>query len=483
LGVDEAAKLIEVGKELTQQISTFNIVFVVDGGEEMSEITPTTYDIIERLSYKVKENERNTVRFGAVVYRDSADVSCSSGNAAVAKKAITYDTYDILGFLNSQASIKGCKTGNKALNQALVQAINMLGEARRSQSNFVILLCGAQGRDKYNKMYGDAVVQRMLAESRVNFCVVQMKQGATGDYNDVVPRYKGIFQKACQTLIEDEKRQAALYFEVSSKFQESEIFNESGPGSFMYADYPTTSPLIGMMGTVSNIAAARTEVFARLDSLLKFAFDDADRKIAFIESKIIAAEQEPWQLGPGNLRNFNEMQLHADNKQLLQNYQEKLMQYFVPAYTSATVGRLKEPVFSRVIFATQDEYNDLMASMYQLQSDLNISETRKRIKQNYIRQLAVFLGEEMAKKEIENGLTVSAMLEKYISGIKPKSEWLNRRINDLEDSNIVSDEELGRILARTRSSYRRLKEVVGNQNMVMKGELGIYFWIPAEYFL
>jgi hypothetical protein len=480
--VDEAARVSKEGSEMTEQIRQVNLIFVVDAGAEMSEYVNMASSVVERMAARNADGSKNVIKYGAVVYRDSADVSCGR-NIAVTRRELTSTSADITAFMAEQAVVKGCKTGNKALNQGLMQALYMLGRSKRNQTNLVILLCGAGGNDRNSRQYGDAVIQRMIGESRAYLCVLQVSRASRPEFEDVVPRYKRVFENACQATYDADKQQLNSFFKLPESLPPRVLFEKMPGANIFNPIYPRTSPLMGMIGFAGTGNAMSIEqVYTGLDSLLQFALNDVDRKAEFIVSKISGIESEAYKIDPSVAGHLIEIFGSFDNKKLAGLYMGKKFQFFVPAYTSITVSGLTHPVYQRVIFTSQDEYDNLVRSMSGLQGEPTLSETRKRIVQTYITQLALILGDARARSEIEKGLELGAMLERYVTGIKPKSELMNRKIKDLADPRVVNDSDLGRIQESIRRSHAKLKNVIGNPNMVMSSELGVYFWIPEDYF-
>jgi hypothetical protein len=157
--------------------------------------------------------------------------------------------------------------------------------------------------------------------------------------------------------------------------------------------------------------------------------------------------------------------------------------YFKPGFASLSTAKLKEPIFRRVLFLSQVEYLEMLTALKELCEDPGAGEKRKTIVQKCTRLISMHVGYPAAKSEIEKGLELGTMLEKYLTGKKPQSNLFTKKIRDLDDRKKTSDDELGKIVFNLRWCYDKLNNVAGEQTMIVNSGNSLSYLIPENFFL
>lgn len=156
-------------EELLSIKENANILFVIDGTVSMSKYYEPLAKAIEQSRYSSKIDNKQKLRFGAVIYRDYMD-----GNRLLETMPLTNDFDEVSGFINKCQTKQeaGDPTFEEAMFNGLLNACKLLN-GKEKESNFIFLIGDCGNHEIDPRGYNEGQVINALFEKRVNILAFQ----------------------------------------------------------------------------------------------------------------------------------------------------------------------------------------------------------------------------------------------------------------------------------------------------------------------
>jgi hypothetical protein len=477
INLDEAEKAAEEAAKQLANIRNINIVFVIDAGSGMTEYLASVTDAMRRVMDRHKEEPLNVIKYGVVVYRDYADKDCGE-DLSFARKELTPNSSEVFAFVNAQAAKQGCKMGNKAVNKGLYEALRMLyhGKESRDQSNFVVLLGGATGKDENDPRYSDDSIAKNMADVKANFCAFQVVAGNSDEFSRFTLRYSNIMRVAGDKSFLARQASQAHTTTVKPKF------SVAGTNTY-FLDYPATTDLqaIVMFAPLGS-SLASDDMSRYMDSVFRFAESDIERKINALSTKFGGMGLKDIKIDPSIERYFISLGEKLNNPLLIKKFAGKNYQFFVPGYTSMNSGSLMYPVYKRVLFVSKDEFDDLLDALRKVQIESsNLNDVRKKIYNVYLALLGAYMGDKKARAAIDgNRMTIEDVFY-YVTGLRSSNDLLKYKVRDFENAKIIPDDKVRDLQDYLAKKYQGLSQLQVDNDVQLKQDWGVFYWVSENY--
>lgn len=474
-----ANKEFEIIRDNIRQV---NIVFVVDGGDGMTEYFPSVITAIDKIfKYNDGSQSNNRLKYGAVVYRDYSDANCPDGDKSVKKSNLTTNYAEIATFLNNEALIHSCNDVEKtqAVNLGLFTALKMLDNSSKSvdQSNIVVLIGGPSNRKDETKYSNDLIAQ-MMTKVRANMLVFQANN-ASGE----------VYRSFVSDMFSNMKNAS---YDLFKQLNADKIMPKNIPPPVMIPgidrvkkfDYPKTSAVMGEVIYPTAGSQLSTDILSsEVDSMIELTQIDIERKINRIASQyegIGDKADNTSVLDPSILIYFHSLGIKIPDQNLVKQYMKSNYQFFIKCYASPDCDKLNNPVFSRVLFVNQDELDELRRCFKNLANETgDINSLRTSMFNAFNEILVTYLGEKEAKLALSNKSEEEVM--EMLTGIRKNKGLLTKfTIKDILDSKKVSKEDLLEIQSVFARKKLRLDEISNDPRYKFKSNDEMFFWVPED---
>lgn len=468
--------------EIVNKLRQINIVFVIDAGFGMRNYANAITNSLKQLIKKREDmngvgEKRNRFKYGAVIYRSDEDKVCPGGNLSLNKSSLTANASSIVAFLNTEFENEGCSSNelNKNVNGALLEGLNMIKDANKEslQSNYIFFLGGATGNTAAELQTAPA----LIAQYDVNISVFQVNNAAVPVEFEQFP-----FQFQDILLAAKEKKK-----ELTAKAFRSEILFKmvQGDQNLFRLDYPNTSPI---QGNINFPEKGQTIPSSTIDNILDETISDyeitLENTIGKLEAIIKGYDQKGVTLNATVRNILNRLGKKMEDYELALKFNGKNVQFFIPAWTTATVNKVDKPIFKYVIYVQEDELSDMINKFEKLQIEAPPSEMREMMYDAYQSLVAAYFGiDSRIDEQMKNKLSISDILTK-ITGLPSSSQLLKEiKINEIKDVGKVSEEQIDDVAKRIRDSLENLKNVKKDLKGTMRDATddGVYYYVPQEY--
>ncbi|HRH49201.1 MAG TPA: type VI secretion system protein TssR [Panacibacter sp.] len=470
-----------------QDARKINMLFVVDAGNGMQEYVESVANAIKRivsrkLSQPDDDAEQNSIKYGAVVYRDEADANCpSDGDLSVVPFNLNKNESNLIEFLEEQSKKTGCTTSSKskAVNQALYKALRMLvTSANSDQNNFIVLLGGAKGKENPN--FSDSTISSLIATTQSNVLIFQVQQGTSNEFASFPGYYGKILKNASMNAYKYSRSTAII---KDYKFVEpiwQQIDNDFGRAYKL--DYPATSAVQGKVAwPLQGQAITADNIVTLIDTTLSFTEKDLERKINDVSAYFDGIGNKKITLDPSLVRYFEGIGKKLKNRSLINKYSKtgENYQFFIPGFTSPSVNKLENPVFKNVLFVSDGELDDLKFNLKKLTISGTASSLRDKITDAYTSLIATYAGDKKIKELIAR-YTPSDVLNLVI-GLPTNNKLLKKyKISDFKREDIMSDEDIFQMQSYLQKKYESISSVVGDPERMLKLDTGTFYWIEED---
>lgn len=488
LNQEDDAKARAIDSERNAAIRNINIVFVIDGGSNMTDFFRNVQDAIEKM-VQDKQNLMevpNQLRFGVVVYRDEADKNCPEGDLSI-KTSKLADYNKAIDFLEKQQEIQGCNNSKptQLVRNGIFEALKMLDESSKvDQTNYIILVGGAGDTESNDPKLTDASLAQLISKTKSNILVFQYASGITKEFSDFIRNSRGLIMKGSEEMVADlrETKAKGLF---KDEVPDSKWFEDAEIDNFYRLSYEEGIAArrgeITFPGYGQNLGS---DIFAKtFDNLLNDIYEEIEVIIKELDRSINNETKKGEGLDPKILLYFTSIQ-NADAELLKKAYAPGNYQFFMECYTTVrpTGQDLNYDVFNRVLLFTADEYFYLTGQLKSLINESqDYSERRMKLKEVIYDILGQYYGDKNIKEKAAS-MTVSQVLE-LISGVKPKSELFNIQIEDITNKNKVSEAAIEDMVTNKIGRKLKLLEGIKNDEQYrFESKETTCYWVP-ELFL
>jgi DNA-binding transcriptional regulator YiaG len=488
IDLDAQAAANRTYNEKVAELRQVNLIFVIDGGEGMSEYMPSLMEVVRSIKSQNYNNDVQTeINYGAVMYRDYGDESCGGEDLSATKSNLSKSINDIIDFISTESKRSSCndKDPTQAVRKGVYKALQMLSSNdKREESNFIILI-GARG-DKNNSEkdnpYRPENLSNMIADVNAHFIVFQMNNGKERVFSDFVTQGRQLFTSSIINMknkIEKDIKEG----KYSGTFPQPNPnwLDVASDKNIYRTEYPKTTQTLGTIifpgrGEVMKTNILELEMNTMLDSI----FIIIEKKIQGLSASFDGiGKKNNVELDPSILILFHSLAGKIPNN-VLKEYSNNNYQFFINAYTTIECEKLKNPVFNRVLFINQDEFD----ALHQILKNLDIDEgdddlKRTKLEEAFKQILVTYLGEKEAKKAI-NQMTADQLME-LVTGLRSKNPLLSKiKIGDIRKKEKVSSKEISELLEHFINSREKFSKVRNDPNYFFERFSMSFYWIPED---
>ena len=388
----EAPPQVVIKEELDKYktlAENINILFVIDGTQSMKDYYPA---VARSVSSIVENNELNNLgnlRFGAVVYRDYADLE-----ATVEIKEISRNTEELIDFLSREDM---CKSKDNDLPEALYNGLINIEDAGfvERQSNIVVLIgdAGNHYPDPKGIKLADVLgVVKKYDVSFISFQVINGRDQSFEDFNiDSKNFIQGIARKTSEGKNGSLQRDSRIKNTLQLDYGNDEITKLYPFGRFTYANMNlrmnTAELEKNVVGSVTANLVAIQKKLSALDGIGSGGGGPTGSKYNK-EARYIAATNLAEQTG----KSIEYWLEGIDN----------MGEFSFEGYTKMKFHNLDIPCYENVIYLSQTEFESLIDTFDRLNRSMGRSKTRIAFQQALILQASSLLGsasEEVVKEK------------------------------------------------------------------------------------
>ncbi len=481
--LDDAEQKLQ---QLLKKARNINVVFVIDAGFGMSNYASAISNSLKQLIRKKDEMNkeganRNSYKYGMVVYRSVNDKVCPDGNLSLNKYPLTSNASQVLNFLSKEFTNEGCSNDmlNKNTGKALLEALNMIKDDNKEdiKSNYIFFIGGATG-DKTPEL---ETLPGLIAKYDVSLSVFQV-QSITDPveferFPDHFNQILGVAKEKKYALTDARFRRGAIGMKTVE-----------GQQNLFKLDFPTTSPIQGNINFPNKGETIPAPVIDDiLDQTIKEYENELENGIDKTKAVVTGLGNQKTEGAELNavVRNLlNRLGKAVNNYDLVRKFNGRNVQFFVPAWTSPNVNRLERPVFKYVLYVTEDELTDMIDKFERLIEEAPPSDLRDMMYDAYETLAQAYFGKEILNDDkFQSKLSIDEIISK-ITGLPSSSELLKEtKLSDIKDTRKISDDRIEEIRKRIKNSYDQLRLAKNDLNGTVRfpTDDGTYYWILQDY--
>lgn len=480
ISVEEFQGVETEAAKLRADYRNVNVVFVVDGSEEMNDFRFNVINVLKECSEYFEENssaynERdqtgNKYRMGMVVYRDYIEESCPEKDLFIEKRALTEDHGEIVNFF-ANTRMRNCKDTDteQAVYYGIHQAVRMF-QGKENQTNIIVLLGMGQNRENDSRMSAEVLISDM-AKYNVSLLGFQVNAYAIDGYEEFTPQVKKLLMGSTDLV------KKKMGDKLDRKFSPGALRQVEGTYIFKF-DCPTNSPLPGaiMFADANNSIDGETlkKVIFRM---VKESVDMKEEVLVKMDGHLRGQGQKP-QMDEGMFHLLSSIKVDIE---LLKKTSFDNIQLFVEGYVSNKCPKLNEPLYNYVVLLTKSELDEIIAKL-SLMTDptANPSKKRANMKTAFESIISGFLGPKEAKKMMTS-MSVDDLFQK-VTGMPVRGSILKEiKLSDIDNMRIVDEVKFNELEKSVINSLAELKLYQADEkNVFSSGDQRLY-WVPQQYF-
>jgi len=465
-------------------LRNINIVFVIDGSNALSQYMSSVTNAISSLKKDFSPELKNlySIRYGAVVYRNNEDVNCPNyGNISISKNSLTNQYSDVLDFIDRESKITGCNDNiySKALYNGIYEGLNMFNTKRGVfESNYMILIGGAG-----EKMEDDAknaqTLQKIIdlyVKTGVNMFAYQYRRLGKEEFRGFTSQVQNILQKGNEGILSSAKdvvNGEAIKPINWERLEKEGIYSYKAVENKTFVKYAEfTWPPVD-----KNIPE---ESFLRdMDGFLRRATSKSNENIKQINAAFLLGQKVDL---TNELRVLLKgVDTQVNESKIVEAFKGQNSQFFGRCYLPVKVTGLKEDLFSRVYFYTDDELSDLVKVLSTLSISLDdIELSRKMLHQTLVEIAKGYIGKSDAASPKTMDLKKLLL---YVVGKDPKQPifYTIKTLDDILDVKKVKDEDIRKLGKEFSSKYSQLKQLYSSDSNSNEEDSDLrYFWVPEN---
>lgn len=458
------------------KVRNINIVFAIDGTRSMKDyfepVSTAIADIIPRIK---SEYSKNTVRFGAVVYRDFAEEK-----RLCEQTPITADDKEIIKFIQEiDPRDDYDKDIPEAVYYGLDKALRMFPD---SQTN-VLILVGDAGNHVPSKEIEQEDLLRWMSKKDVSFLSFQVHhESRSKSYDEFVSQSENLIQslanidynkdKILSRSLEISSQRPAL---VNIDNNRKMLTNSPKIGRIVYADKDSYIDPAIIETEIREIIDATNKMTEDVLSIAARVFDQGDRVIDAIEEEKPPSEYVDT-YGPAVRRFINRIGIPQENLDIVKR---KRYQMYLPGYTAMQVKGQTHPLFKKVLLLTKEELANLVIDFGKLLNSQDKNQ-RKAMQNSWLTLLKKNIGgtdEELLNLTMEE-------INMKVFGIPGSSSSMLRslRLKDITEKSKLSHDEFGKYRTMIEKKQYNLKRIFNQDNYeysFMSNDQ-LYYWILED---
>jgi len=439
----ELAKLQSRLQDVNDKIENINILFVIDGTKSMELFyRPVIKGISESISRLKAKYSNNRIKFGAVIYRGYSD------RVPYEKIPLTTDYDKVISFLSSVQCYSNDKRNASAVFNGLINGINDAGFEEK-QSNFIILVgdAGNPSPDPRGKTVQQVI--DLMTKYQISTVGFQANHGSGltyEDFNDHILEI--VLGTACNLAKVKLKNCDMIKWEETDKNSYKLIYKNIEGNSEQEA--------LVTAGRYSYSSLNSSLSVDFLEKAIEGTIDDYDTRVSKQKSMLESIMNRPsgdftpmfetWLLNQGftgkdiqKLRTFGAIR--------------------VEGWTSDRIQGKVNPCFIPVVFLSQTEFYNLLATCDKLNFSSTKAERRKAFQQALIDECLTIIGDRsMTAKSTIEAMSLNDVWQ-LLFGIDIYNQ---EKIGKIKIKNITSgmrfpEEDLNKFSERLRNKVNRLQ--------------------------
>lgn len=487
---DDIADIWDKLGQLEKGKRNVNIMFVLDGTTSMQNYFDALVNSLRQTLGNIEAaNPKNTLKYGAVVYRDAAE-----GNRLTELSPLNTSKEQLITFLEK---IKAIDKLDRDVPEAVYYGVKqaLLTQLKNdNETNILILIGDAGNHTQAAKTKVDPdFLSNMIAQKNCAFLAYQVHNEGTSYYTDFYEQTQNIALKAAQIVYTNNQK----YFESlglsydppkASKVDNSiRIDNYPYMASITYCEPGQTMSTEQLQTEVKDLIAFSQDY---LEVLMKSISKVREgKRIDETEKPEDNSGTEPDEAagnkyvdgyGPGII---DLLASSGIDNQMLEELKGERFQLYTEGYAPKQLFGMTYPLFKSTLLLDQIELLQIVMDMEKLLTAGGSSDRRTALINSWIELLKKYYGninEVDAKK-----MSVEDIQEK-VFGIKPSGQTLlgKYKLFQMYDNAIVSDQEINRYVRSIRGKHSRLKSIVGDGNDNYPYQFYVqgttYYWIIED---
>jgi len=477
--------------ELRAKQRNINIVFVVDGTSSMQPYFPALSKAIGASMDKLKKSyTKNSLQFGAVVYRDYAEK-----NMITQVHKLTSNYQEVSHWLSGIKAIdRYDKDKPEAVFYGLMTALRSAG-LRKNETNVIVLVGDAANhhRNDPSQINKNDLIN-LFVRYDCNILAFQVNKESHPTYNEFEPQMKDLI---LSTALRKYRQNQQIAKQTKIMLSPPKFRSVKRNAFSLDTTTMIGTLLLAERGTPVSPKILKDEI----DKVVLFSSSLTDRKLKILEAFIsegvsfeeaVSQEEEGRQddnynssaaIGaqssytPAIIDFLRKMGIPEEKLKIIlsENYQ-----LYFPAYSTMKVQGLKFPLYKQVLFMTQLELGDLLNKFDALADAYTASSQRQRLKEVWLELLQSHLGDDLSREDAEN-LTFEKINEK-VFGLPGTSNLLHVKLGSITDESVVSDSEFYQYIQNIKNKRFKLNKIFNDGNY----EYGFYsydkhyFWISQD---
>jgi len=464
-----------------------NLVFLMDGGEDMRPYLGDIKNAVNsfRKGMDAEMKQEFDIRFGAVIYKNYKDDSCSfSGEGSVSKFFLSKDYDKLNSFIDAQSLNISCSPTNstRALKKGIYSALKVFEAGKCDDESNYIIAIGSKGDrfdDYANFPFADNELHRLFAKHAVNMFSFQYNRALTGEYSNYNSQFRELVEKGNNLQIKNfNEKKDKVFGNINDKFLWEEDDTKSNYNSYKIKQDLKTIKLAEIKFPTSG-SSISNELF--IMDMADFLNHLAVYQIGNIHGIQNSLKNLDLNTGLSSAMKVILRNLKIDNinDEVKSIFEGGKYQYFVECYTPLKVEGLKYSVYERVLFFTREELDFLLQAFEKCQlSELDTYENKREALYGAFELIALsYLGYKQAKGILKS-LTGEEFM-KRLTGSAPRNMVFSR-LNSLEDikSKKFSEEDVDAFITAIIKSSKQLSEIKNKPEFSYIDDGEIYYWIP-----
>ncbi|MCH8903501.1 MAG: VWA domain-containing protein [Bacteroidetes bacterium] len=477
IATDDFAAIQRKYNELRKNKRNINIVFVVDGTHSMQPyFKPISNAISSSMKKLALEDNPNTFRFGAVVYRDYAE-----GNRKIEIKELT-DQYSKIAHFLSNVTAEDYQDRDipEAVFYGLKTALSSL-QLSENETNIIILVgdAGNHRRDDITRVTQSEIV-RLLVRKNCSLLAFQVHHGSDASYDDFPSQIKNLMMATANDLY-------PKYKEIAPNIERPKFYMSS-PTTLLLRN---TTFLAKLVFTKKGEIIKPFKLVSEISDIVLLTNDHTDMILDVMKNFIEEGEDIGTSLEEGNYSStefaslllptvsyyLSELGIPEEQIDIISN---KNYQLYIPGYTAYQLDGHEHPMFKHVLFFGIKDLGDLIRGIENLLDARTRGEQRQKMKEAWIEILKKHVG-GIAAAQIEE-MTIEQINE-LVYGLPGTSKLLKIKLGDITDQAVVSDAQFYEYYTHIKERHYQLDRIytaAGSYEYSFRSNDIIYFWIPQD---
>jgi hypothetical protein len=471
---DKLQKVIDV-------IENINILFVIDGSDNMEPYYRPIKDGIISFIQNKAESSKNKINWGALIYRDF-----DNGTSFQMKK-LSSDYTEVTSFLNEVKCYSNKKGAIPAVYSGLCEGIRNAGFLA-NQSNFIILIgAGSNSKSDPNGETPDQVAD-LLTKYQISMVGFQAYRGDKQEYENFMPKIIDMVRLSacklsktsdmndCKKYIkfeEIEMEQSALHPDeakyISSYILKYKNFDKSSADQESFMPYSSIC-CFSKKGQIG---------YEYLQKSIESTIDNYNKRINTQKDIIEDALYRPsgdWTTALED--KLKQMDFTNDQIRQLKNFRAIM----VSGWTADTIIGKRNPCYRPIAFLSFNELLEILGTSSKLGLDRPKSERREAFQEALIEKCKLVLGEQKNQN-------ITSVIKEYsldevwniIFGIPFSDPELGKIKIGKITSKLFSIDKLDRFSEHVQKNSENLARLMGSSNPYsFRSNDQTFYWIPLE---